>query len=181
MKNMKKAVAGLGAALLLATPVMAATDAAAVGVGAAQQAHMQQGGQGGMMGPGMMGPGYGPGPGYGYGPGPGYGYGPGYGPGFDPCPGFGMAPGMMGPGYGMGPGMMTPSFGAAAPAKDLSADDVRAGMERSLAWHDNKRLKVGEVKEVDEDTIVADILTLDDSLVQRWQVDRHTGAMRPAE
>ena len=91
------------------------------------------------MGPGMMGPGYGPqpqdnwnycpycgnylGPGYGYHMGPGMmgrGYGPGYGMGPGMMgrgygPGYGMGPGMMGrgygPGYGMGPGMMGRGYG----------------------------------------------------------------------
>jgi pre-mRNA-processing factor 40 len=143
----------------------------------------------GMMGPGMMGPGM-MGPGQGYGPGPGYGMGPGY--GYGPGPGYGMGPGMMGPGYGMGPGMMGPGYGygpgpgygmgpATAPDKDLSADDVRARLDQSLTWHGNKRLKVGEVTEADDDTIVAEIVTQDGSLVQRFKVNRHTGQMQQAE
>lgn len=142
----------------------------------------------GMMGPGTgpMGPGYGPmGPGYGM-MGPGYGMmGPGYGmmgPGFWMMgPGYGM----MGPGYGMmGPGMMGPGwgYGMGGPAeKELSADDVRAWLERSLAWQGNKRLKVGSVTEKDDDTILADIVTVDDSLVQRLAIDRHTGWSRQVE
>lgn len=91
----------------------------------------------------------------------------------------GNGPGMMGPGQGYGPGYgMGP---AARPDMDLSADDVRARLEWSLTWHGNKRLKVGEVKEADDDTIVADIVTQDNSLVQRFKVDRHTGFMRQAE
>ncbi len=35
--------------------------------------------------------------------------------------------------------------------------------------------KVGEVKEKDADTITADVVTKDNSLVQRFIVDRHTG------
>ena len=38
---------------------------------------------------------------------------------------------------------------------------------------------MGAVQEVDEDTIVAEIVTVDDSLVHRWRVDRHTGQMQP--
>jgi len=113
-----------------------------------------------MMGPGMMGQGYCMGPGM---MGPGYGYGQGY----------GMGPGMMGQGYGMGSATM--------PEKDLSADDVRARLDRSLSWHGNKRIKVGEVKDVDDDTISADIVTQDGSLVQRFMVNRHTGQMQQIE
>jgi hypothetical protein len=49
-----------------------------------------------------------------------------------------------------------------------------------LAWHGNDRLQIGEVTEQDEDTIMADIETVDGSLVQRLAVDRQTGQMRPA-
>ena len=51
-------------------------------------------------------------------------------------------------------------------------------MERWLTWRDNPRLKVGEVKEKDADTITADIVTKDNSLVERFIVDRHTGVYR---
>jgi hypothetical protein len=45
----------------------------------------------------------------------------------------------------------------------------------------NPNLKVGEVSEVDDDTITADVVTQDGSLVWRYMVDRHTGAMRSAD
>ena len=51
-------------------------------------------------------------------------------------------------------------------------------MERWLAWQGNQRLKLGEVKEKDADTITADIVTKDNSLVERFIVDRHTGFIR---
>ena len=47
--------------------------------------------------------------------------------------------------------------------------------------HANKRLKVGEVKQAGDDKIVADITTVDGSLVQRLEVDRHTGQMQHVE
>ena len=84
-----------------------------------------------------------------------------------------MGHGMWGGGYGHGPGH---GISAIQPDKDLSADDVRGQLERSLKWHGNKRLKVGEVKEIDDDTVVAEIVTLEDSLVQRLKIDRHSGA-----
>ena len=40
------------------------------------------------------------------------------------------------------------------------------------------RLKLGSVKERDANTIVVDIVTLDGSLVQRFEVDRNTGVYR---
>jgi hypothetical protein len=133
-------------------------------------------------GPGMMG-GYGPG--YGM---MGGGYGGGYGPGYGPGIMGGYGPGwMMGGGYGpgWGPGMM----GGYGPGNyggqgnlNLTTDNVKAYLERMLAVQGNPRLKVGDVKEKDADTIVADIVTKDkDALVQRFAVDRHTGFYRPEE
>ena len=154
-------------------------------------------GQGYGMGPGMMGQGYGMGPGmmgqgYGMGPGmmgPGYGMGPGMmGPGYGMGPGmmgpgYGMGPGMMGQGYGMGPGMTGPGYGMWGRSNaSLTTDDVRANMERWLAVQGNPRLKVGDVKEEGEDTIVAEIVTKEgNAVVERLQIDRSTGAMRRIE
>jgi hypothetical protein len=115
----------------------------------------------GMMGPGMMGQGMGPGI---------------MGPGMM---GQGMGPGMMG--QGMGPGMMGPGMmgrGMGVLPQDLSVENVQHMLEHQLAWQGNPNLKLGKVEEKDEDTIVAEIVTQDGSLVQRLQVDRHTGMMQ---
>ncbi len=86
-----------------------------------------------------------------------------------------MQPGMMNKMNMMGQGMMGHDFGArVVPSKHLSVEDVRHFLEHRLARRGNKRLKVGEVKEED-DAIIADIVTVDDSLVERLRVDRHTG------
>ncbi len=129
----------------------------------------------GMMG--RYGPGYGPcmmgGCGYGYGPGMmgGYGYGPGM------MGGYGM---MYGPGYGSG-GMGWGSYGNQGNL-NLSTDDVKNYLQRWIAIQGNPRLKVGDVTEKDADTIVADIVTKENSaLVQRFVVNRHTGFYRPSE
>ena len=46
----------------------------------------------------------------------------------------------------------------------------------------NPRLKVGDVKEKDADTITAGIVTKDkEGLVQRFVVNRHNGFYRPEE
>jgi hypothetical protein len=153
-------------------------------------------GQGYGMGPGMIGPGYGMGPGqqqWQMGPGmmgPGYGMGPGM---MAPGYGYGMGPGMMGPGYGMGPGMMGPGYGygmgqgqqpwaapRVTPRMDLSTDDVRSYFEGQLSAQGNQRLKVGKVEALDDNTIEAQIVTVDGSLVETYKVDRHTGAIAPA-
>ncbi len=137
--------------------------------------------------------------------GPGYGHmggwgGPGPGAGQWNCPAFAQAndsgpAGGYGPGYhmrgwggGYGPGMMQgygPRNGPAYNRGDaqgnqtlnLTTDDVKARMERWLAVRGNARLKVGEVKEKDADSITADIVTKDNSLVERFIVDRHSGVI----
>lgn len=120
----------------------------------------------GMMG-GMMGPGAGYGGQRGFGPGAGYGgmMGPGYGHGFGNGAGFGAGP----------------CGQAAATGEDIDVDGVKARMERWLAVQNNERLKLGAVEEVDDDTITAEIVTVDGSLVHKLTVDRHTGRMQPAK
>jgi hypothetical protein len=59
---------------------------------------------------------------------------------------------------------------------NLSVGDVRAYLSSQLERLKNKRLKIGEVNAADG-TITADIVTVDNSLVQRLKVDRHTGAI----
>ena len=93
--------------------------------------------------------------------------------------GQGMGPGSMH--GGMGPGMMQGGMGAlfgsrVTPMMNLSAEDVRGYLGGQLDRLDNKRLKVGDIK-VDNGTITSDIVTVDNSLVQRLKVDRHTGAI----
>lgn len=122
----------------------------------------------------------------GYGPGYGMmggGYGPGmmggYGPGWMMGPGMmgGYGPGMMG---GYGPGMMGGyGYYGRQGNLNLSTNDVKNYLERMLAIRGNSRLKVGEIKEKDADTIVADVVTKDkDALVQRYLVDRRSGFYR---
>jgi hypothetical protein len=106
----------------------------------------------------------------------------------------GMAPGMMGQRMGRGmmmdPGMMGSGmmqdgarssmgglFGSRVrPIMNLSVEDVRGYLGLRLKRLDNKRLKIGDLKS-DDDIITADIVTVDNSLVQRLKVDRHTGAI----
>jgi hypothetical protein len=80
--------------------------------------------------------------------------------------------GMM-PSRGVGPALL---YGP--PADGITVERTRAMLQGALAWHGNPRLKLGRVEEQNEDTIVAEILTVDDSLVQRLAIDRSTGAMR---
>ena len=105
------------------------------------------------------------------------------------CPAFGADEGQgYGPGYhmrgwrgGYGPGWMMgrgPGYDRRAENLNLNTDDVKNRIERWLTWRGNPRFKVGEVKEKDADTITADIVTKDNSLVQRFIVNRHSGTFR---
>jgi hypothetical protein len=92
--------------------------------------------------------------------------------------------GMMGPGT-MGPGVsqdgkasgMTGMFGSRVmPMMNLSIEDVRGHLAAQLDRLNNRRLKVGDVK-ADTGTITAEVVTVDNSLVQQLKVDRRTGAI----
>jgi hypothetical protein len=95
-----------------------------------------------------------------------------------------MKQGIIGPGMqqgSMGPGMMQGGMGAlfgshVTPVMNLSTEDVRGYLNAQLDGLNNKRLKIGDIK-ADDGTITADIVTVDNSLVQRLKVDRHTGAI----
>ncbi len=97
-----------------------------------------------------------------------------------------MGPGMMQGGMGqMGPGMMQGGMGPGGaglfgarvtPVMHLSVEDVRGYLELQLDRLNNKRLKVGDVK-ADGAMIAADIVTVDNSLVQRLKVNPRTGTI----
>jgi hypothetical protein len=94
--------------------------------------------------------------------------------------------GMMGPGMmqggggmmqgGMGSGMSALFGSRVTPPMHLSVDDVRGYLGFQLDRLNNKRLKIGDLKG-DGETITAEIVTVDNSLVQRLKVDRHTGTI----
>ena len=97
--------------------------------------------------------------------------------------GQGMGPGMMSQGgtpWCPGCGMMSGGMMMMGPPSNLnlSVADVKANLERWLSWQGNPRLKIGNVAE-NGGTITADIVTSDNSLVQRLIVDRNSGAVRP--
>src|SRR6266436_6534263 len=81
----------------------------------------------------------------------------------------------------MGSGMMRSGMNAlfgsrVRPVMNLSVDDVRGYLASQLEHLNNKRLKLGDVNSGDA-TITADIVTVDNSLVQRLKIDRHSGAI----
>jgi hypothetical protein len=62
---------------------------------------------------------------------------------------------------------------------NLAVDQVKEYLERMIR---NPNLKVGDVKEKDADTIVAEIVTKQgNSLVQRLDFNRHTGFVQPEQ
>jgi hypothetical protein len=63
----------------------------------------------------------------------------------------------------------------------LEEPDIRRMMEAWLAQERNPRLKLGDITAKDENIFQADIVTKDNSLVQRFDVDRRTGAMQAVE
>jgi hypothetical protein len=88
---------------------------------------------------------------------------------------------MMGSGT-MSPNMLRGSTGGMSallgshviPAMNLSVDDVRGYFTAQLDRLGNKRLKLGNVNAVGG-TIAAEVVTVDNSLVQRMKIDRSTG------
>lgn len=72
-----------------------------------------------------------------------------------------------------------PQTGDTPPLGLLSVEDVRAQLEQWVRWYGNPNLKVGSVTEKEDTMIVGEIVTQDDSLVQRIKIDRRTGWMRP--
>lgn len=105
-----------------------------------------------------------------------------------------MRGGMMGRGMmeSMGGGMNCPMMGGmmqgrmadagmsglfgsrVVPKMNLSADDVRGYLTEQIDRLGNNRLKVGKV-DADTAAITAEIVTVDNSLVQRMKVDRSSG------
>jgi len=94
-----------------------------------------------------------------------------------------MGRGMMGRGMmGYGPGAHGDCpLGQAASGKELSVEDVTKRLEHRLDMWGNDRLKLGEVSEEGEDTIVGEIVTKDGSLVERLMFDRHSGRVTRGE
>jgi hypothetical protein len=85
-----------------------------------------------------------------------------------------------GPGW-TGPGRGGYGFGRSALRQDLTADDVKHILEHRLQWQGFTNLRVGDIAEKDDDTLTAEVVTADGTLVQRFKVNRHTGAMSPVQ
>jgi hypothetical protein len=90
--------------------------------------------------------------------------------------------GMMG---GLGYGMMNSGQGPCTQMqqsdvdRNIGIDDVRAFVEKNLERRGNDRLKVDKVEASGENTIVAEIVTVDGSLVRKLEFNTKTGGHRP--
>ena len=83
-----------------------------------------------------------------------------------------------GRGHGKGHARVPRGKGGPIPVpREVTLDDVTQHLERQLARLGNDRLKLGKITDKDGDTILAEIVTQDDSLVQRIEVDRRSGKM----
>jgi hypothetical protein len=96
-----------------------------------------------------------------------------------------MGKGMMGPCMGgqgmMGKGMMGPGHGQQQQQlqKPLEEKDARAILENYISNMKNPNLQLGKIKDAGT-TFEAEILTKDNSLVDKIMVDKKTGWMRSA-
>lgn len=101
--------------------------------------------------------------------------------------GYGMGPGMMhrgmmGPGmmgYGMGPGMMGPGYlhHYGQGQEPLKEKDAKSIVENYLSSIRNPNLKLGKIKDVGG-AFEAEIVTKDNSFVDKVLVDKYSGWMR---
>lgn len=118
-------------------------------------------GQGMMNGGGQQGMMNGQGPGQG-----GHGY------------GQGMMNGQDGQGFMQGKNFGDCQNGAQSLDTPLTIEDVTKNLTQRLEHRGNDRLKVGAVTETDT-TITAEIVTVDDSLVRKIEIDKATGRHNP--
>jgi hypothetical protein len=117
------------------------------------------------------------------GTGMGRGMGTGMGPGMMMGPGaMGMCPMMMGmKGGGMGAMMGGPGLlygGPHGEPEEMTPERVRELLEGRLEWHGNPRLAIGEIATAQDGSIVAEIVTVDGSLVQKLAFNRYPGLYR---
>jgi len=101
------------------------------------------------------------------------------GPGMMGGYGYGMGPGMMGRGWG--PGMMCPGYGYGPQyqqvQKSLEEKDAKAILENYLRSTRNPNLKLGKIEDRGN-FFEGEILTKNDSLVDKILVDKNTGWIR---
>ncbi len=69
-------------------------------------------------------------------------------------------------------------YGMPSGEKEMTPERVRAFLEKRLVWQNNPRLKIGEIATAKDGSITAEILTVDDSLVQKLAFNRFPGLAR---
>jgi len=77
-----------------------------------------------------------------------------------------------------GPSML---LGVPRKQEEMTPDRVRALLEQALAQLDNPRLKIGEIGTAADGSIIAEIVTIEDSLVQKLAFNRYPGLVRQIE
>lgn len=101
--------------------------------------------------------------------------------------GSGMCPSMMpmmqGAAVGSGmpgmPGAGAMLLGAMGPAfEEMTPERVRSFLERELRVYGNPRLTLGDIATAEDGSIVAEIVTVDGSLVQKLAFNRYPGLFR---
>ncbi len=100
----------------------------------------------------------------------------------------GMMDGMMGgAGMGMRPGAMTDTMSpgglgmAAGALREMTPELVREWLTRWLARHGVARLEIGEIASAEDGSIVAEIVTVDGSLVQKLAFNQYPGLFRQVD
>lgn len=69
-------------------------------------------------------------------------------------------------------------YGMSKSRDEMTPQRVRSFLEIHLAWHDNPRLKLGEIATAEDGSITAEIVTVDGSLVQKLAFNRYPGLFR---
>jgi len=93
--------------------------------------------------------------------------------------GYGMGQVMMGPGYGSEPSRQFPNGGQQQPQQPIDKAQARSMVENYLQSTGNPNLKLGKLTD-DGSSFEADIVTKNNSLVDKILVDKNSGAMRSA-
>jgi hypothetical protein len=103
-----------------------------------------------------------------------------------------MMPGMMsGSGMGMGSGAMMDSQGtggmmggmgmSAGVSREMTPELVREWLTQRLSAHGGSRVTIGDVVTAEDGSIVAEIVTVDGSLVHKLAFNRYPGLFREVE